>query len=329
MATRVLLSYGFEHPSDEHAVSDAMAIFENRRISFSNWPLRGIAGAKSMAASGFFRLSEATTAAQCFCCRAILSHWTRDDCPADRHRDNSPSCSWNNDTYMYTFEERLLLFQNWPIHEKPAPNYMAATGFWHSDKSTDEVTYVGCGWTRGGWSREDDPLELHKAHGPCGKEAPPTPPQTPPMITPSAPIPRQCDISSRSFRQAPNSTNTSRRSTVLLFHAIVTSVTKASPLAISTEGIAQKSIQAMGKFSLDLKRVTETKQQKLLGGQNQIHRAEIHAGSGQLSLNVNPKPITKAKQPKLLGRYKVEKQTNNRRRSQRRQRIKLESSSVF
>ena len=62
---------------------------------------------------------------------------------------------------MGSTEERLASFYTWPTDIKPIPISMAAAGFYHSNKRTDEVTCFSRNSTLDEWKGTDDPISRH------------------------------------------------------------------------------------------------------------------------------------------------------------------------
>lgn len=83
-----------------------------------------------MAAAGFYQHAPHSDAVSCFCCEVRMEGWHEQSDPIAEHQRASPSCPWNNGTYMTTLEERLGSFNTWPININPLPITMAAAGFY-------------------------------------------------------------------------------------------------------------------------------------------------------------------------------------------------------
>ena len=79
----------------------------------------------------------------------------------ERHLRVSANCSWINNTYMSTLDERLASFHTWSLHTRPMPISMAAAGFYHSNKRTDAVTCFSCEEIIEYWEKDDDPIFRH------------------------------------------------------------------------------------------------------------------------------------------------------------------------
>ena len=168
---------------------------EDRISSFTNWPHGGRLRPVFMAGAGFFQCSEDTDAVSCFTCDVTMDGWNEQVDPITEHRRASPTCSWNNDTYMSTWDERLGSFHTWPLDIKPLPALMASAGFYHSNKATDSVTCFSCKLILKDWKKSDDPIQHHLQQSsifrPCAwiskvtnqptLYTPPTPPSTPPI----------------------------------------------------------------------------------------------------------------------------------------------------
>lgn len=165
-----------------------------------------------MAAAGFYQLFPHTDAVSCFCCDVRMERWNQQSDPITEHQRASPSCTWNNGTYMTTTEERLGSFHTWPINIKPLPVTMAAAGFYHHNKATDGVTCFSCKLALRDWKKEDDPIQMHIEHTPFDRPCswistvtnqpsqyvPPTPPPTPP-IAETLRKPRKCQACHKTF----------------------------------------------------------------------------------------------------------------------------------
>lgn len=202
-----------EHqPNDHQPVRRSMDAVEERIASFTNWPHGGRLRPVFMAGAGFYQYRVDTDAVSCFNCNVVMEGWNEQSDPITEHRRAAPNCSWNNDTYMTTWDERFHSFHSWPLDIKPLPATMASAGFYHSNKSTDAVTCFDCKLTLKDWKKPDDPIQHHLQQSsifrPCAwiskvtnqpaQYTPPTPPPTPPVLA-SAAIPHKCEACQRTF----------------------------------------------------------------------------------------------------------------------------------
>lgn len=200
--------------------------FDERLASFINWPHKDRLSPSHMAATGFYQERPSMDRVSCFCCDVALEDWSINSDPITEHQHASPACTWNNNTYMTTLEERLGSFHSWPIHIKPLPITMASAGFYHSNKSTDGVTCFSCKLALKDWKRGDDPIKQHEQHCSPGQPCtwlikvtsspdpyiPPTPspPPGPPVVVIGA-IPRECPICQETFPSGHQLTKHGRR----------------------------------------------------------------------------------------------------------------------
>lgn len=199
-------------PEDYRPVRRSMDTLEDRLASFTNWPHGGRLRPGFMAAAGFYQHRTDTDAVSCFNCAVTMEGWNEYSDPITEHRRASPNCTWNNDTFMTTWEERFHSFHTWPLDIKPLPADMAAAGFYHSNKRTDAVTCFSCKLILKDWKKEDNPIKHHLEQStifrPCAwiskvtnqpaQYVPPTPPATPPVPA-STGIPHKCEICQKSF----------------------------------------------------------------------------------------------------------------------------------
>ena len=100
----------------------------------------------------------------CFNCNVALDSWSAGNDPFKHHLAVATNCSFANKTYMRSLEERLGSFHTWPSEIKPLPIYLAAAGFFHSNKQTDAVTCFTCALKIDDWKAGDDPLLKHLQH---------------------------------------------------------------------------------------------------------------------------------------------------------------------
>ena len=190
-----------------------MDAVDDRLASFTNWPHGGRLRPIFMAGAGFYQTSVVTDAVSCFNCNVAMEGWNEHSDPITEHRRAAPKCTWNNDTYMTTWDERFHSFHTWPIDIKPLPAAMASAGFYHSNKSTDAVTCFSCKLTIKDWKKNDDPIQRHLQQSsilqPCAwtsvvtnqpaQYTPPTPPTTPlPVLAPTS-IPTKCEACQKMF----------------------------------------------------------------------------------------------------------------------------------
>ena len=202
-----------DHLPDIHRLErGSMDKVEDRIASFINWPHGGRLRPVFMAGAGFFQCNEGTDAVSCFTCNVEMVGWNDQVDPTTEHRRASPTCSWNNDTYMTTWDERLGSFHTWPLDIKPLPALMASAGFYHSNKATDSVTCFSCKLNLKDWKKSDDPIQQHLQQSsmfrPCAwisevtnqptLYTPPTPPSTPPLSA-SIAIPHKCEVCQKTF----------------------------------------------------------------------------------------------------------------------------------
>ncbi len=185
---------------------------EDRLRTFINWPYGGRLAPAHMAAAGFYQCTPESDAVSCFCCQVRMEGWHEQGDPIAEHQRATPTCTWNNGTFMNTLEERLGSFHTWPIDIKPLPISLAAAGFYHSNKAGDGVTCFSCKLALRDWKRDDDPIRLHTEHSalnrPCSwilkvtnqpeQYLPPTPPATPP-VEETTRKPRKCAACHRTF----------------------------------------------------------------------------------------------------------------------------------
>ena len=191
-----------------------MDIFENRLNTFINWPYEGRLAPVHMAAAGFYQEMAGADTVSCFCCDVSMDGWHQQSDPIAEHHRASPTCTWNNGTYMTTLEERLGSFHTWPIDIKPLPVTMAAAGFYHSNKIGDGATCFSCKLALRDWKQSDDPIKLHYEHSsldrPCQwlckvtnqpeRYILPTPPPTPPIIpSKTESKPHKCEACLKTF----------------------------------------------------------------------------------------------------------------------------------
>lgn len=199
-------------PHDQRLLRRSMEKVEDRLASFTNWPHGGRLRPIFMAGAGFYQCRVETDAVSCFNFNVVMEGWNDQSDPITEHRRAAPSCSWNNDTYMTTWDERFHSFHAWPLDIKPLPAAMAAAGFYHSNKSTDAVTCFSCKLILKDWKKQDDPIQHHLQQSsifrPCAWTSkitnqpalytPPTPPATPPMPI-AVGIPHKCEVCQKTF----------------------------------------------------------------------------------------------------------------------------------
>ena len=187
-------------PHDHRPATRSMDTVEERLASFTNWPHGGRLRPIFMAGAGFFQCRVNTDAVSCFNCNVVMEGWNEHSDPITEHRRAVPNCSWNNDTYMKTWDERFHSFHTWPLDIKPLPTAMASAGFYHSNKSSDAVTCFSCKLILRDWKKHDDPIQYHLQQSsilrPCAwiskvtnqpaQYTPPTPPTTPPVPDPAS-----------------------------------------------------------------------------------------------------------------------------------------------
>lgn len=197
---------------DHRQARRSMDKVEDRVSSFTNWPHGGRLRPIFMAGAGFYQSSVDTDAVSCFNCNVVMEGWNEQSDPITEHRRAAPNCSWNNDTYMTTWDERFHSFHTWPLDIKPLPATMASAGFYHSNQSTDAVTCFSCKLILKDWKKHDDPIQHHLQQSsifrPCAwiskvtnqpaQYTPPTPPATPPVPTPIS-IPHKCEACQKTF----------------------------------------------------------------------------------------------------------------------------------
>ena len=189
-----------------------MEVFDNRLHTFTNWQYNGRLAPVHMAAAGFYQHSGSSDAVSCFCCQVRMEGWHEQSDPIEEHQRASPSCTWNNGTYMQTLEERLGSFYTWPIDIKPLPITLAGAGFYHSNRSADGVTCFSCKLSLRDWKKGDDPVRLHTEHSslyqPCqwmlkvtsqpDQYIPPSPPIVNPTLDKRR-KPRKCGACHKTF----------------------------------------------------------------------------------------------------------------------------------
>ena len=204
-----------DHPAHNHRAArrSSMDAIEDRIASFLNWPHGGQLRPIIMARAGFYQNSVETDSVACFTCNVVMEGWNEQCDPIIAHRRASPNCTWKNDTYMTTWDERFHSFHTWPIDIKPLPAAMASAGLYHSNKSTDAVTCFSCEVIINDWKKNDDPIQRHLLQSciiqPCewiskvtnqpAQYAPPTPPTTPPPAPAPASIPHKCGACHKTF----------------------------------------------------------------------------------------------------------------------------------
>ena len=189
-----------------------MDTVEDRVASFTNWPHGGRLRPIFMAGAGFYQYRVDADAVACFNCNVVMEGWNEQSDPITEHRRAAPNCSWNNDTYMTTWDERFHSFHTWPLDIKPNPALLATAGFYHSNKSTDAVTCFSCKLVLKDLKKDDDPIREHHQQSsifrPCAnfskimnqpaKYTPPTPPSTPPVPALTS-IPHKCRVCQKTF----------------------------------------------------------------------------------------------------------------------------------
>ena len=199
-------------PNEHRPIRRSMDKVEDRVATFINWPHGGRLRPIFMAGAGFYQHRADTDAVSCFNCNVVMEGWNEQSDPITEHRRASPNCTWNNDTYMTTWDERFHSFHSWPLDIKPLPATMASAGFYHSNKSSDAVTCFDCKLILKDWKKNDDPIQHHLQQSsvfrPCAwiskvtnqpaLYTPPTPPPTPPAPAPAA-IPHKCEACQRTF----------------------------------------------------------------------------------------------------------------------------------
>ena len=197
---------------DDRPAPKPMDTVEDRLASFTNWPHGGRLRPFFMAGAGFYQCRLDTDAVSCFNCDVVMEGWNEQSDPITEHQRANPCCTWNNDTYMTTWDERFHSFNTWPLDTKPLPATMASAGFYHSNKGTETVTCFSCKLKIKSWKKHDDPIDRHLQQSsifrPCAwiskitnqpeQYRPPTPPTTPP-IPPPASIPHKCDVCQKTF----------------------------------------------------------------------------------------------------------------------------------
>lgn len=202
-------------PPDHGPVRRSMDTVEDRLASFANWPHGGRLRPMFMAGAGFYQYNVDTDAVSCFNCNVVMEGWNEHSDPITEHQRAAPNCSWINDTYMMTWDERFHSFHTWPLDIKPLPATMAAAGFYHSNKKTDAVTCFSCKLILKDWKKHDDPIQHHLQQStifrPCAwiskvtnqpaQYTPPTPPSTPPVSAPAS-IPHKCEACQKTFPSA-------------------------------------------------------------------------------------------------------------------------------
>lgn len=198
-------------PHDHRPARKSMDKFEDRLASFTNWSYGGRLRPIFMAGAGFYQYREHTDAVSCLNCNVVMEGWNEQSDPITEHQRAAPNCSWNNDTYMTTWDERFHSFHTWPLDIKPLPAVMATAGLYHSNKSTDAVTCFNCKLILKDWKENDNPIQRHLQSSifrPCAwiskvtnqptLYTPPTPPTTPPMPAPAG-IPHKCEVCHKTF----------------------------------------------------------------------------------------------------------------------------------
>ena len=191
--------------NDALTAQSRMQNLDERLSTFNNWPYSGRLRPAHMAAAGFYQHSPVSDAVSCFCCEVRMEGWNEQSDPIAEHQRASPSCSWNNGTYMTTLEERLGSFNTWPIDIKPLPITMAAAGFYHHNKASDGVACFSCELKLRDWKKDDDPIALHLDHSALRRQCawlrkvlsqPETYVPPPPAVLPPAAetqrVPRKC-----------------------------------------------------------------------------------------------------------------------------------------
>lgn len=186
-----------------------MDTVEDRVASFTNWSHGDRLRPLFMAMAGFYQHRPDADAVSCFNCNVAMQGWNEQSDPITEHKRAAPECSWINDTYMTTWEERFHSFHTWPLAIKPLAADMASAGFYHSNKSTDAVTCFTCNLIHKDWKKDDDPTQRHLQQSrPCAwiskvtnqpaQYTPPTPPNTPPVSAPAS-IPHKCELCRKTF----------------------------------------------------------------------------------------------------------------------------------
>ena len=218
MAPQAVTGLAIAGPMNAHLSNDhspalrSMDLVEDRVTSFTSWPHGGRLRPIFMAGAGFYQYRVDTDAVSCFNCNVVMEGWNEQSDPITEHRRAAPNCSWNNDTYMTTWDERFHSFHTWPLDIKPLPAAMAAAGFYHSNKCTDAVTCFSCKLILKDWKKHDDPIQHHLQQSsifrPCAwiskitnqpaQYIPPTPPSTPPVPGPAS-VPHKCEACQKTF----------------------------------------------------------------------------------------------------------------------------------
>ena len=202
-----------DHLHHHRSARRSMDSLEDRIASFSNWPHGGRLRPMLMAGAGFYQYRMDTDAVSCFNCNVVMEGWNEHSDPITEHQRAAPNCTWINDTYMTTWDERFHSFHTWPLDIKPLPAVMASAGFYHSNRNTDAVTCFSCKLIFKDWKQHDDPIQHHLQQSsifrPCAwisevtnqpaQYTPPTPPNTPPPMPDPASIPHKCEGCKKTF----------------------------------------------------------------------------------------------------------------------------------
>lgn len=196
----------------------AMATFEQRLKSFTNWPHGRNHAPEYMAAAGFLqnhRVQGHIDAAICFNCEMTLASWETAMDPVKEHLERSPRCTWITSKMMNTQEKREDTFADWPFNQQLSYMMVAAAGFFQSDVQTHTVTCYSCQLTLGPPQLGNDPLrahvELDNPRSPCAylskatssteRALPPTPPPTPPLLRHQCPVCHNLFLTQDSLRR--------------------------------------------------------------------------------------------------------------------------------
>lgn len=82
-----------------------MTKYNNRLRTFIEWPLSFITP-KEMAKAGFYYLGKQDLV-RCIFCSLNLAYWLRGEQPREKHKQNSPECSFiknSESKYLYVYK---------------------------------------------------------------------------------------------------------------------------------------------------------------------------------------------------------------------------------
>ncbi|XP_012523341.1 putative inhibitor of apoptosis [Monomorium pharaonis] len=177
-------------PQRSMALIREYGTFEQRLLSFENWPKTDVIDPKALAKAGFYYLQNKDMV-ECAFCRGILMNWKYSEDPDKSHRLNFPNCDFylrhsptdevfklvsivpetiQNETMTElgiqkhegpykpeyaTYKKRLQTFRGWPKDLKQTPEMLAEAGFYYSGYE-DQVRCFYCDGGLRTWQPTDD-----------------------------------------------------------------------------------------------------------------------------------------------------------------------------